>query len=101
MEKGTYIRTKNGNIYQYDPKVIHLDEIIGDDEIVRTAPNTLEGLLEIIEVGDYVNGEKVDEKNDKSVWIVGDFGSYGISIQNFESIVTKEKFESIKFKVGE
>lgn len=113
MEKGTYVRTKKGKIYQYDENIVRLDEIIGDDEIIKTAPNTLRGLLEIIEPGDYVNGLKVTRidgtyhgRKDKAIYCDycqnKETGKWTMIYEDeIKDVVTKEMFESIKFKAGE
>ena len=66
-------------------------------------------LIDLIEVGDYVNGlrinsiTEVDENHDVGlVWNLTTYGDDDISFSNEEikSIVTKELFESIKYEVG-
>lgn len=61
----------------------------------------------LIEPGDYVNGEKVIEQNDDLyIKIYNDFyDMYELckitSLANINSIVTKEQFEVMQYKVGE
>lgn len=68
-------------------------------------------LVDLIEVGDYVNGKKVVDKQyhytDKDNYDMGEWcifyenvalGDYQYDIK---SIVTKEQFESMKYKVGD
>ena len=73
-----------------------------EDEIVKHSPN----LIDLIEVGDYVNGILVTGKESTLLWteIKGiDRSGYHIPIsqygENIKSVVTKEQFEPISYKV--
>lgn len=131
LEVGMYIRTKEGirkiesiykNLYELN-KSLHYNYPEGHDlyeedieEVVLKASHTLLGNDEepcLIEVGDYVNG--------KEVAYIDEFGKYiaicetDITTRDFEgryefkkikkedikSIVTKEQFEQMQYKVGE
>ena len=61
---------------------------------VISSPN----IIDLIEVGDYVNGYKVTSKDQ----FLG-FGNHDWYMTNDEikSIVTKEQFESMEYKVGD
>lgn len=62
-------------------------------------------IIDILEVGDYVNGSpiclfKTDEKD--RIWIYTDSNyKYGYLENEIKSIVTKEQFEQMAYKVGE
>ena len=65
-------------------------------------------LIDLIEVGDYVNGLRInsiteaDKNNDvRLVWHINTWGDDDISFSNEEikSILTKEQFESVKYEV--
>ena len=117
IKVGDFIRTKEG----YVGKILRLgdefsyDCIFGSGDckyavsfhgIVKHSPN----IIDLIEVGDYVNGYKVLEK------IKSNIRENGIHILIFrthssetwetffedeiESIVTKEQFESMKYEVN-
>jgi len=88
MKVGDYYRTKYG-INKLREGVCVLDDII------KSSPN----IIDLIEVGDYVNGEKVTSIQDN--WL--GFGNYDYYRQEYEikSIVTKEQFESMEYKVGD
>ena len=84
------------------------NEATCDDYIIKSSPN----IIDLIEVGDYVNGYKVlfagsttwdNDGNviDKRVKI--NYGGYDrwLSEDFIKSIVTKERFESMKYIIGE
>ena len=62
-------------------------------------------LIDLIEVGDYVNGEKVtsvepvDEKDTERYLGFGDYDYYIHTSEDIKSVVTKEQFNSIKYEV--
>lgn len=91
MEKYYYYLTDNGLI-------------VSEENIIKAS----EDIIDLIEVGDYVNGlrinsiTEVDKNNDvRLVWHLNTYGDDDISFSNEEikSIVTKEQFESIKYEV--
>ena len=125
MRVGDYVRTKNGGI----GKIIEIDNnaschhIITDNEtfglgwdgeqvnwdfiteIVKSSPN----IIDLIEVGDYVNGKKVTKTNlDKTMngetaILCGDsnYDCLDVIYKNcdIKSIVTKEQFEEMEYKI--
>lgn len=110
MKVGEYVRTKSGGI----GKIIEIDNnascshIITDNEtfglgwdgeqvnwdfiteIVKSSPN----IIDLIEVGDYVNGNKVTDIN--GIIYVKDVGF--LEEIEIKSIVTKEQFETTEYK---
>ena len=70
-------------------------------EINKSSPKP----IGLIKVGDYVNGIYIDtiEKEQKRVWHTSCYGDDDIVFYNndIKSIVTKEQFESMEYKVGE
>ena len=105
MKAGDYVRTKYGDIFKY----IKTDEdgklrrtLNSDNEnittgfelsdVTKSSPN----IIDLIKEGDYVNGSKVE-------WVGNDFIAFGRLDYAYEkdikSIVTKEKFESMEYKV--
>lgn len=81
-----------------------------EDKIIKTSPN----IIDLIEVGDYVNGYKVVDKgkyeyDGNQSYIVIDFNTdndelhWGDVIEltndNIKSIVTKEQFEQMEYKI--
>ena len=52
-------------------------------------------LIDLIEVGDYVNGSRVDELYDGYVFVENS----DCRVKEIETIVTKEQFKSMEYKV--
>ena len=109
MKVGDYVRTKDyqnirsriGKIIKQDGKYYYLDidentqMVWEEDTIIKSSPN----IIDLIEVGDYVNGVIVTQSyidNIKHIAPEIKENNYGI-----KSIVTKEQFESMEYKVGE
>ena len=65
--------------------------------VVKHSPNP----INIIEEGDYVNGSIVVEILHGDSVIVENYGEEQIFENGIKSIVTKEQFESVSYKVGE
>ena len=120
LEEGMYVRTKYGiarfihnlvtkvTIYRVIDKKIVYDNVeyckdcLLDNEIIKASHN----IVDLIEVGDYVNGYPVYETieypdNTRAIVIADDNKSiiWEESSQYIKSIVTKEQFESMKYEV--
>ena len=122
MKVGDYVRTKKGIIGKYTEKEVEeripdwtnggykggkvLKRYINDieysnfngDEIIKFSPN----LLDLIEVGDYVNGKLVKDINPEKTFIIVETSSIiqdTIYKEDIKSIVTKEMFERVEYKV--
>jgi len=121
MKVGDYVRTKDGierikdikewvNFQGYE-KIITTDKnqyetLYEQSEIIKSSPN----IIDLIEVGDYVNGYEVRDisyygvPNSKTLleldkWLGN--GYKKIANEDIKTIVTKEQFESMEYKVGE
>ena len=111
LEVGMYVRTKNRgiakfrgwNAYDENKVAIHthnegdveITPVIDKSTIIKASHN----IIDLIEVGDYVNGERVVEI-EKDGWL--SFSADTFNKCNFvDSVVTKEQFESMSYKVGE
>ena len=112
IEVGDYVRTDNGEIH----KVIDIEK--GSIKIksqykewigLCCIANHSKQLIDLIEVGDFVNGYRVisvdyDVTNDTTECIELDLNSnyqYNfISIRQIKTILTHEQFESNCYKVG-
>ena len=109
LELNMYVRTKWGYIckiinindfrepsMKYGVEASYLKDImfIGDDDISKASHN----IIDIVQVGDYVNGYEVTSKDQ----FLG-FGNHDWYMLDNEikSIVTKEQFESMSYKVGD
>lgn len=79
------------------PSDEELDEI--KSHIVKTSYN----IIDILEVGDYVNGKKVYSLG-LTIGILNTInfedGTFTIA-ENIKSIVTKEQFENMEYRIGE
>lgn len=107
-------------IYQrYDGR-IHKYEVVNDNYLVETKTGmsfdfrshlmlgkVSEKLIDLIEIGDYVNGYKVISVLDgfadgtMEIELSNHTRIYRHHIEDIEEVVTKEQFESISYKVKE
>lgn len=128
LEVGIYIRTKNGNIRKivevtdtkfveepdcYVDKVlinieqnpiedtIYMENWLFNEEIVKSSPN----IIDLIEVGDMVNSlivAKISEDNETKKKYINLYGSLcEWENEDIKSIVTKEQFSQMEYKVVE
>ena len=69
-----------------------------EESIIKSSPN----IKDLIQVGDYVNGEMVTEIKDGKPF-KEDYNDsyYSYYFDNIYSIVTKEQFNSMKYKLKE
>ena len=109
IEKNMYIRTKKGEIskvfaIQESGRILTNDFWCYKDKVTKASYN----IIDLIEVGDYVNGFKITR-------ISGDFEPFVEALyryikndnniiyifyeEDIKSIVTKEQFESMEYKV--
>lgn len=115
LEVGMYVRTKDKKGVQYIRKIIDLPKdtrygsIVVDKDIHNvkwvSKKNVLkasENIIDLIEVGDYVNGYYVEDVFDTYIYVATGtnyFQSPTIYEQDIKSIVTKEQFNSVKYEV--
>lgn len=108
MKVGDYVRTKDGRISKIasiDSNSLYSLEDYNykykQDWLVKSSPN----IIDLIEVGDYVNGKKVIDK-----WEEPDWYGYFIklegeetvpTIRKIKSIVTKEQFSQMEYRIEE
>ena len=108
LEVGMYVRTINGKIW-----IITSQKAISGHrkDIIKASYN----IIDLIEVGDYVNGSKVidisiiGKDKEKWVWVEqmedtdNKYGDdyVGYNNEQIKSIVTKEQFEQMAYKVEE
>lgn len=121
MKVGDYVRTECGiaKIKSFETKnkeVIELDKDImicnmdcyrnncTINQVIKSNPN----IIDLIEVGDYVNGNRVDFTNsnnrlsyeDKCIGFYDGDGDITLFEKDIKSIVTKEQFESMNYEVN-
>ena len=110
MKVEDYVRTKDGYISKIKELGINIYTDVGcwsKYYVIKSSPN----IIDLIEVGDYVNGYKVlfagattwdNDGNviDKRVKI--NYAGYDrwLSEDFIKSIVTKEQFESMEYRIG-
>lgn len=119
MKVGDYVRTKDGiidqviieyNGYCASPScnckhVSCRRNYYDEDKIIKSSPN----IIDLIEVGDYVNGKKViDTYTDYIFDYTEEFKVIRFSEtdilhdrKHIETIVTKEQFSCMEYKIGE
>ena len=114
LEVGMYVRTKDGKIakfIKYDEE--DKEELVTDyyeystiwiKDVIKASYN----IIDLIEVGDYVNGQVVTEiipenrKVEPSTMIYTGTNYYvGLYNEHIDTIVTKEQFESMSYKLGD
>lgn len=121
MKVGDYVRTDNG----YVGKIIEIEYItpvnaenryiyrldmdtlqwFEESNFIKSSPN----IIDLIEVGDYVNGMRVSEilKRGRKIKYIrfmadSDYECYTeLKEEEIETILTKEQFENCMYKVGE
>lgn len=116
LEVGMYVRTKWGiakyianhitkaTIYRViDRKIVYdniedWEDCLLDNEITKASHN----IIDLIQKGDYVNGEKVLLKNEGYIKVGTGRDYIVVNNEKFiKSIVTKEQFENMSYKVGD
>ena len=110
IEVNDYVRTEWGDIERIvrvdnDNIIVEIEEdedgrtyskMCYKEEIIKSSPN----IIDILEVGDYVNGGQVREIEKDYIRISG--GSYiwqFLKKEEIKSIATKEQFKNIEYEV--
>ena len=110
MKVGDYVRLDRcqgiNKIEEYEEKKkkYKLEDVIGDEwgdetfildenDVIKSSPN----IIDLIEVGDYVNGKSIC-KNACDDLIFTDTG-VDLEEKDIKSIVTKEQFASMEYKL--
>ena len=115
IEVGEYIRTKNGVIAQLEyihdkDEVYWFDKVIysryGEEidfltteELPKYVVSHSKNIIDLIEVGDYVNGHKINKKYVNSDNILCFEIEGEETIVEVKSIVTKQQFEGVKYEI--
>ena len=120
MKVGDYVRFKDKRGNTYIRKIIDLPQdirygaieidieanysnMLSPKNIIKSSPN----IIDLIEVGDYVNGVEVIDKrinnlNEEYLECgVGDYVVCTYETKDIISTLTKEQFESMEYKIGE
>lgn len=110
MKIGDYVRFYNrswteigqivGEVEDSHLKVVKCTDGYYDlDNFIKSSPN----IIDLIEEGDYVNGERVDEIDDKGIYNYNSWDGWRVNIasgnEDIKSIVTHEQFESMQYNL--
>lgn len=99
IEKIIYDDLEKQNYYSCEKHNVMASGYI--EQIVAHSPN----LIDLIQCGDYVNGEKVVGRGNNCILILTDEGQTFLrnifEDNDIKSIVTKEAFKSVEYIVGE
>lgn len=100
LEVGMYVRTKNGVI----AKIKDIGNFIFTDKrefgkhyITKASYN----LIDLIEVGDYVNGSLVSDTTGEYLRIDSESHNKHYFSKYIKSIVTKEQFSQMEYRIGD
>lgn len=107
IEVNEYVRTiegKIGKIIKYENFEYHIK--IDKDEVWKCSEDFIvkhsKQLIDLIEVGDYVNGYRVEQASIETNEVLLDHNGFGWrTLKDGDKIVTHEQFESIEYKVEE
>ena len=112
-----YVRTKDNGIgkiieyinnsthyffkcYKLDRNCINCEEYITESDVLKASHN----IIDLIEVGDYVNGLKVIDIVENDIYISDYYAESYIGmakVKDIKSIVTKEQFYSMEYRLGD
>ena len=115
---GDYVRTYDGYIarcerhyptddwWHFDSTIISDEydyDVIDKKELNKYVKKISPNIIDLIEEGDYVNGERVFHKtnnwSDGKMRILADSGEGYISNHHIRTVVTKEQFELMEYKI--
>lgn len=116
LEEGMYVRTKQGTIEKVIKRYVaplgykvEVNEDFGfkhyEHNYIKYIKNASHNLIDLIELGDYVNGLPVtricidEETNKKYLNMYGSISEW--ENEDIKYIVTKEQFNSMKYVIGE
>lgn len=105
LEVGDYVRTEEGYIYKLSRYEEDNNRWISSEEsdwypvyeslVTKASSN----IIDLIEVGDYVNGCIVINKNEDAIQVIQLIIPFDIKEKDIKSIVTKEQFSAMEYKV--
>lgn len=108
LKPNMYVRTKDGKIFDcyiseqmgkpiYYPKRSKTNGYIDWNEVYKKSEN----IIDILEVGDYVNGLPVRFVEENRVDIGQEENYLWLKNKHIKSIVTKEQFKAIEYRLGD
>lgn len=105
IEVGEYVRTKDGRIdkiiaihNEEDCTIVVCKKKYWKEDIVKHSKQ----LIDLIEVGDYVNGKEVIEirKINEKIYLMTDYCPQNYIKTDIKTILTKESYMANCYKVG-
>ena len=100
LEVGMFIRdTRKGKIY----KLTDFDLDFRPQKTTYDFEKASHNIIDLIEVGDYVNGVEVEKITDNEIMLVDTHLYIDKSVANdlIKTILTKEQFEDNCYKIGD
>ena len=115
MKVGDYIRTNKGNIakivkitdltiicdYIIYPSNYGFNKQLRKENLKRLGVKSGSNIIDLIEVGDYVNGEKVINIIKEHKYLEVSDEEIVIDEKDIKSIVTHEQFSQMEYRIGE
>lgn len=102
IEPNMYVRTTNGGII----KVLETDregfKVNNNSYYMFDSPCIIKAsykIIDLIEVGDYVNGELIEDITGEYLRLNGQSHNKHYFSKQIKSIVTKEQFEEMKYEI--
>ena len=108
LKEGMFVRTKDGEIHKClgvyidnnNPKLNRFENEWGNIHMLDEIAKADEELPALLEVGDFLDNHCIDEIEDRTIYFSdGWFISFDDVEDLVTTIVTKEQFESIGYKV--
>ena len=119
LKNGMYVIYTRGMINEYVPPKIAKIVDCSDNELIKIDNGQVilrsdvikarHKIIDLIEVGDYVNGELVVQVSDDKGWVFtepvyfdehrGEERHYCYNNYEIKSVVTKEQFDSVRYEV--
>lgn len=100
IQVGEYCRTDKGIIFKVDKEKKNLDIAIFLDveygKIVKHSKN----IIDLIELGDFINGNKVYKVTNTCIYCIGKAVQNKLTV-NIQTILTHEQYESNCYRIGE
>jgi len=120
MKVGDYVRTRWGCIakfegihesfYEFDNIIMDESSAVREELFVDIVEKSSPNIIDLVQKDDFVNGEKIEDFDGELGIPIYDDGDYfmrsviaytPLNKIDIKSIVTKEQFESMQYKVGE
>lgn len=102
IEVGEYVRTDKGYITKMSSEEF-IKIMLEDKSVFGKALKHSKNIIDLVEEGDYVNGQEVIEvrEQDGKIYLMTGYVPQTYIKEDVKSIVTHEQFESIEYKVKE